>query len=86
MANSDTAAAAEQCAIDAGAIVKCRSCHEYFVSTSDEEAEQRAYSLALTRRDEGARGFRGIGDEEMMEIIEGTIQDATNCPRCSRFH
>jgi hypothetical protein len=40
MANNDTTEAAEKCAKDAGAIVKCPSCNEYR-ATGDEYAGQR---------------------------------------------
>jgi hypothetical protein len=83
MANNDTTEAAEKCAKDAGAIVKCSSCYEYR-ATGDEYAGQRAVALALRRQDEGERGFRAMEDEEVKEAIESAIQDAGYC-RCHRY-
>src|SRR6266446_4721860 len=69
MANSDTAAAAEDCAKDAGAIVKCSNSYEYR-AVNDEAAEQEAVALALRRRDNGERGFRGMNDKDVRETVE----------------
>jgi hypothetical protein len=84
VANGDAMETAQQCAEDAGAIVKCSSCYEYFVATGDEAAEQKAVAIALGRRDGGERGFRGMEDKEVTEVVEAAIQDAGYCPRCSR--
>ena len=78
MANGHTMEAAEQCARDAGAIVKCSRCYEYH-ATNDDDAEQKAVRLAFRRRDDGERGFREMNDEQVREAVESAILNATDC-------
>jgi hypothetical protein len=72
MANGHTMETAEQCAKDAGAIVKCSRCYEYH-AINDEAANQRAVTLALKSRDDGESGFREMSDEEVGEAVDSAI-------------
>jgi hypothetical protein len=83
MPNSDTAETAEQCATDAGAIIKCPNCREYYISGDDGVAERSAYDLAHKVWKENDRGFRGMTWEDVKRTVDSVIQDAGDCPRCS---
>jgi uncharacterized RDD family membrane protein YckC len=67
--NSDTQETALECAKEAGAIVKCRTCGEYDVCAYGEEAEKRAYVIAEQTRKMNERGFRGMSRQEVKDIL-----------------
>lgn len=81
--NSDTQETAEECAKDAGAIIKCPSCLGYDISAFDPEAESRAYAIATEAWKSGTRGFRNMAREEVMGVVKSALQDANiSCPSC----
>jgi hypothetical protein len=81
--NSDTEETALECAKEAGAIVKCRTCREYYVNGSDDEAERRTYTIAEQKKKAQERGFRAMSRQEVKDLIKDVFQDAGSCPRCS---
>ena len=82
MANGDTMELAVQCAKHAGSIVKCPNCFEW-CAAYDGRANQEAIVLAFRKRDELNRGFLGMADEKVRDLVESAIQDAGDC-RCRR--
>jgi hypothetical protein len=83
MANSDTQELAEQCLKDAGAIVLCESCRDYYVDELDPDAESRAYAIATNEWKAESRGFRGMEREEVVTTIKSALRSTnTKCPGC----
>lgn len=83
--NSETQMLAEECAIEAGAIIKCDICHSNYIRAFDDDAERQAYARATNEWKSGSRGFRGMEREEVMEAVKSALEDANlECPSCSR--
>ena len=81
--NSDTRETATDLAKQAGAIIQCPICFEYEVSAGDEAAHKKAYALATNAWKSEVRGFRGMDRQQVVDLMQTTLDGAADCPRCS---
>ncbi len=76
--NGDTMINAEQCALDAGALVVCPMCDQ-LISANDEEAERMAYAVITNAWKDGVRGFRNMERSEVMDLMKRVLQRSSYC-------
>ncbi len=81
--NSDNRDALEGIAKAASAIITCPTCRSYDISAQDDDAEKRAYAIAVNEWKAGE--FCGSSHEEVKNGMQGVLQDANiDCPQCDR--
>jgi ribosomal protein L37AE/L43A len=82
--NSETRPALEDMAKQAGAIVRCPTCHTYDVLAGDSGAESMAYGMATNAWKRGEFGMDSR--EDIMSEMKSVLQDANiECPSCGRL-
>ena len=78
--NSETMEEAEECAKEAGAIVKCSRCRGHYIQTYNKGAILNAYNRAWRKwKSRSTRGFRGTWDDAR-DAVKSVLEDAGSCP------
>ena len=81
--NSDTVELAAHLAKDTGAILSCPVCGHYDLHAYDDDAERMTYARATEAWKDGARGFRLMKREDVMQLVKSVLDDAlAKCPSC----
>jgi hypothetical protein len=83
--NSDTEILVAEILAESGAVEKCQTCFGFMIRTDDEDAEKRAYGMAINEWKSGERGFRSMEREEVVAMIKrGLTATLHKCPSCNR--
>ena len=81
--NSETLLATEQIAKDAGAIIPCSTCGNYYLRVWDEEAERMTYARATNACKSHERGFRSMTFSDVRSLVKSFLDSALHrCPSC----